>query len=187
MKTHIIALTVLVLSLASGLHAQQAEACRAALEEVIRKDGYVSLTAPAVSWGSSIKNRPSEAELIDRKARVARDWPDFLRRYTEPVTTTQSSMRRLLRSNVFWKEFFNGMTSDDIMRGVDTWTHPLLHAIAAQRKLIEMETDITLRARMISRLETAKADIEKWHENSLDSRRARTAMGGSIKGLIAPL
>lgn len=179
MRTLIVAMLCFV---ASPLFSQQAEASRAAIEAIIRKDKPVSITAPRVRAPYL-----STEEVKIRQQRAERDWPDFLRNYTEAASGPNENGSRILKSSVFWREFFGSMTSDDIIRGVDSWTLTLKTQIAYERKKVELEPDVTLRSRMISRLETAEKDLDSWRANDRDSGRARHALSMSLKALIAPL
>lgn len=158
-----------------------AEKARVALEAIVRKDQVVSVNTPSIRFADTL----SAAERQLRNDRLAKEWPEFLRRFTE--ATANSTDGRALKAAAFWKEFFTGSSSDDVMRGADRWTAGLLGALKSQRAKVELEPDSAIRSRMLARIDRAAKDIEAWRANGNESHRARSNLGASLVDLIAPL
>lgn len=171
--------------IAAPLFAQEAEKARAALEAIVRKDQVVSVNVPRIRVSPDLPyaQHPTPDQLKMRAERLAKDWPEFLRRFTESAATEG----RALKAGVYWKEFFTGSSSDDVMRGADRWTASLIQALKTQRPIVEMETDAAIRSRMLGRIDRVTKDLNDWRLNGPESRRARSNLGGSLPDLIAPL
>lgn len=171
-----------------------AEKARATLEAIIRKDGSVPIATQPILYNhaTSPKERLTEAEIAIRRERFKTDWPEFLRKFTEDPPPQkgpglETGGKRIIKSNTFWKEFFSGSSSDEVMRAADTWTGNLLNTVKTQQAIANLEQDSAKRSRMIGRLERAEKDLTAWRKVDRESGRARRLLAGSLVDLVAPL